>query len=161
MFAEFCGVSMEAQSILRVKRISMLEEILDGARKAVAGLANTVGEGTREKTNQLIEDWLQIFPTLEGYGLQITSFSMALALNPSLNVELLGEHANWTEEAIQQRMAEHRGETALTMVFTAIRTAYRLQRQTRAPLRDPLILKVIVRITPEVRVVLGQPVLED
>ena len=43
----------------------------------------------------------------------------------------------------------------------AIRTAYRLQRQTKAQLRDPLILKVIVRITPEVRVVLGQPVLED
>ena len=139
----------------------MLDDILDGARKAVAGLANTVGEGTRERTNKLIEDWLDIFPTLGGYGLEITSFSMALALSPSLNVELLGTHENWTEEAISQRMAAHRGETAITMVFTAIRTAYRLQRQTKAPLRDPLILKVIVRITPEVRVVLGQPVLED
>ena len=139
----------------------MLEEILDSARKAVAGLASTVGEGTREKTNQLIEDWLDIFPTLATYGLEITSFSMALALSPSLNVELLGQHSDWNEEAIKERLAAHKGETALTMVFTAIRTAYRLQRQTRAPLRDPLILKVIVRITPEVRVVLGQPVLED
>ena len=139
----------------------MLDDILDGARRAVAGLANTVGEGTRERTNKLIEDWLDIFPTLSGYGLEITSFAMTLALSPSLNVELLGSHDNWTEEAISQRMAEHKGETALMMVFTAIRTAYRLQRQTKASLRDPLILKVIVRITPEVKVVLGQPVLED
>ena len=139
----------------------MIDDILAGARNALSGLASTVGEGTRDKTNKIIEDWLQIFPTLEGYGLQITSFSMTLALNPALNVEMLGSHENWTEEHIKHRMAAHKGEAALMTVFTAIRTAYRLQRQTKAPLRDPLILKVIVRLTPEVRVVLGQPVLED
>lgn len=129
--------------------------------KGISGLASTVGEGTREKTSKVIEDWLQIFPILEGYGLRITSFSMTLAINPSLNVELVGAHTNWTEELIAQRMKDHKGETALITVFTAIRTAYRLQRQTKAQLQDPLILKIIVRLTPEVRVVLGQPVLED
>ena len=139
----------------------MLDDILEGARKAMSGLASTVGEGTREKTNKLIQDWLEIFPILEGYGLRITSFSMTLAISPSLNVELVGAHENWTEEAIKERLKAHKGETALVTVFTAIRTAYRLQKQTKAELQDPLILKVIVRITPEVRVVLGQPVLED
>ncbi len=140
---------------------SMLDDILDGARKAVSGLASTVGEGTREKTNKLIEDWLDIFPTLATYGLEMTSFAMSLALSPSLNVELIGKHGDWNEERIKELLAQHRGDTAIVMVLTAIRTAYRLQRQTKAPLHDPLILKVIVRITPEVKVVLGQPVLED
>jgi hypothetical protein len=139
----------------------MLDDIIDGARKAVSGLASTVGEGTREKTNQIIEDWLEIFPTLAGYGLDITSFSMVLALNPSLNVELLGRHSDWSDERIAALLKKHKGEAAIVTVLTAIRTAYRLQRQTRATLKDPLILKVIVRLTPEVRVVLGQPVLED
>ncbi|NJB85770.1 hypothetical protein GGR26_001515 [Lewinella marina] len=139
----------------------MLDDILSNARNAISGLATSVGEGTREKTAKLLEDWLQIFPILSGYGLEITSFSMTLGLSPALNVELLGKHGDWTEESIQERMTAHRGDTALTTVFTAIRTAYRLQRQTKAPLRDPLILKIIVRITPEVRVVLGQPILED
>ncbi|WP_116127414.1 hypothetical protein [Lewinella sp. IMCC34183] len=139
----------------------MIDDILSGARNALSGLASTVGEGTRDKTNKIIEEWMKIFPILEGYGLEITSFSMTLALNPALNVELVGKHSNWTEDLIKQRMSAHRGEAALTTVFTAIRTAYRLQRQTHAQLRDPLILKVIVRITPEVRVVLGQPILED
>lgn len=139
----------------------MLEDILNSARNAVSGFASTVGEGTREKTNQLIEDWLAIFPTLAEHGLHVTSFSMSLAISPSLNVELLGKHEDWNEANIQRLLAISKGQTALTMVFTAIRTAYRLHRQTKAPLRDPLILKVIVRITPEVKVVLGQPVLED
>ena len=86
--------------LARQAHLNMLEEILDSARKAVAGLATTVGEGTKEKTNKLIEDWLDIFPTLATYGLEITSFSMALALSPSLNVELLGQHSDWNEEAI-------------------------------------------------------------
>jgi hypothetical protein len=139
----------------------MLEDILNNARKAVSGLASSVGEGGREKANQLIEDWLEIFPTLASYGLEMTSFGMALAISPSLNVELVGRHEDWNDELLRERLAMHKGEAAITTVFTAIRTAYRLQRQTKAPLRDPLILKVIVRITPEVRVVLGEPVLED
>jgi len=139
----------------------MLEDILNNARKAVSGLASTVGEGSRERANQLIEDWLEIFPVLAGYGLEMTSFGMALALSPSLNVELVGRHEDWNDELLRERLSMHKGEAAITTVFTAIRTAYRLQRQTKAPLNDPLILKVIVRITPEVRVVLGEPVLED
>jgi hypothetical protein len=47
------------------------------------------------------------------------------------------------------------------MVLSTIRTAYRLQRQTKAPLKDPLILKITVKITPEVRVVLGLPFVEE
>ena len=141
--------------------MTMLDDLLDGARKAVSGLASSVGEGTRERTNKLIEDWLDIFPVLEGYGLDITSFAMTLAISPSLNVELLGRHADWTEETISRLMTIHKGEVALMTVFTGIRTAYRLQRRTKAKLRDPLILKVVVRITPEVSVVLGRPLLDD
>lgn len=139
----------------------MLSEILDGARRAVSGFADTVGEGTREKTNKIIEDWLTIFPVLEGYGLKVTSFSMTLGLSPSLNVELVGDHQNWQEDRIAERADQHKGEAALNLVFTAIRTAYRLHQRTKAELRDPLIIKIIVGLSPEVRVVLGEPVLED
>ncbi|MTB50245.1 hypothetical protein [Lewinella sp. W8] len=139
----------------------MLEDLWNSARKGLGDLAGSVGEGAREKSLQVIEDWLQIFPQLQEYGLEVTSFAMGLAISPSINVELVGRHEDWTDEAIAERLQAHKGETAITMVFTTIRTAYRLHRQTKAPLRDPLILKIIVRISPEVRVVLGEPVLED
>lgn len=139
----------------------MLRDLWNVTRQSVNDLAGSVGEGAREKTLQLIEDWLEIFPQLSEYGLEITSFGMGLAISPSLKVELLGKHEDWTEEVIAERLAKHKGEVAITMVLSTIRTAYRLQKQTKAPLRDPLILKIIVKITPEVRVVLGEPVLED
>lgn len=139
----------------------MLGDLWNAARQGVSDLAGSVGDGAREKTLELIEDWLEIFPQLSEYGLEITSFSMGLAISPSLNVELLGSHEDWSEEAITERLEAHKGETSITMVLSTIRTAYRLQKKTKAPLKDPLILKVIVRISPEVRVVLGQPILED
>jgi hypothetical protein len=139
----------------------MLESIWNATLKGFNDLSNTVGEGAKEKTLAVIEDWLEIFPELAEYNLEITSFSMGLAISPSLKVELVGAHADWTDEAIAQRLAQHKGEAAITTVLSTIRTAYRLQRQTKAPLRDPLILKILVRISPEVRVVLGQPLLED
>lgn len=139
----------------------MLSDLWNATLKGVNDLAGTVSEGAKEKTLHLIEDWLEIFPQLADYGLEITSFSMGLALSPSLNVELLGTHENWSDEAIVERIAKHKGETAITMVLSTIRTAYRLQRQTKAPLKDPLILKITVKITPEVRVVLGLPFVEE
>ncbi len=139
----------------------MLNNIIESVRASLADLAGSVGQGASEKGLQLIEDWLQIFPELEAYGLQITSFSMSLALSPALNVELVGRHGDWSDVAIADRLKKHKGETAMMMVLTTVRTAYRLQRQTKAELRDPLILKVIVKVPPEVRVVLGQPILED
>lgn len=138
----------------------MLSDLWNATLKGVNDLAGSVGEGAKERTLEMIEDWLEIFPQLAEYGLEITSFSMGLAISPSLNVELLGSHENWSDAAIVQRLAEHKGETAITMVLSTIRTAYRLQKQTKAPLRDPLILKIIVKISPEVRVVLGAPIIE-
>lgn len=138
----------------------MLESIWNATRKGLGDISATMSEGAKEKTLTMIEDWLEIFPQLAEYGLEITSFAMGLAISPSLNVELLGSHANWSDEAIAKRLEDHKGEHAITTVLSTIRTAYRLQRQTKAPLRDPLILKIIVKISPEVRVVLGQPIVE-
>ncbi len=139
----------------------MLGDIWNATLKGMNDLAGSVGDGAKEKSLAIIEDWLEIFPQLAEYGLEITSFSMGLAISPSLNVELLGNHENWSEEAIAERLRNHKGEHSITTVLTAIRTAYRLQKKTQAVLKDPLILKVVVKISPEVRVVLGQPILDD
>jgi hypothetical protein len=139
----------------------MLGDIWNATLKGMNDLAGSVSEGAKEKSLAVIEDWLDIFPQLAEYGLEITSFSMGLAISPSINVELLGRHEDWSDETIVKRLADHKGEHSITTVFSTIRTAYRLQKKTLAPLRDPLILKITVRISPEVRVVLGRPLLDD
>lgn len=139
----------------------MIDQIWTSIQQAASGLAGTVGEGTREKTNQIIEDWLKIFPQLEIYGLAINSFSLSVALSPSLQAELVGKHEDWTFERIEELLSKHRGQTAITTVLTTIRTAYRLHQKTLANRRDPLILKISVKLSPEVRVVIGEPLLDN
>ena len=139
----------------------MIDQLWSSIQQAASGLAGTVGENTREKTNQIIEDWLKIFPQLEIYGLSINSFSLSVAISPSLQAELVGKHDDWTFERIEELMEKHRGQTAITTVFTTIRTAYRLHQKTLANRRDPLILKISVKLSPEVRVVIGQPLLDN
>ena len=139
----------------------MIDDLLTHLRTAAQGISSNVGNSAAEKTDELIGDWLTIFPQLARYGLDITSFTMGVALSPTLKVELVGSHVDWTEERIAEHMANHTDDKALTLVLTTLRTAYRFQKRTGAPLRDPLIVKIAVRLNPEVRVVLGQPVLED
>lgn len=138
----------------------MLDQIWTSVQQAAQGLAGTVGEGAKEKTNELIEDWLTIFPQLEIYGLEITSFSLGIAISPSLEVELLGKHEDWSMERLDKLIAENKGQHAINMVLQTIRTTYRLHKKALATLRPPLVVKISVKLSPEVRVVLGQPVLE-
>lgn len=139
----------------------MIDQIWTSIQQAATGLADTMGDNTRERTNKIIEDWLAIFPQLEIYGLAINSFSLGVAISPSIQAELVGRHEDWTFARIEELLAKHRGQTAITTVLTTIRTAYRLHQKTLANLRDPLILKISVKISPEVRVVIGRPLLDN
>lgn len=122
--------------------------------------ATSLKDGAKDKGYQIIEDWLQIFPKLEIYGLEITSFALSVAISPSLDVELRGKNANFSQDRLQQILDENRKSTALTSVFSTIKTAYSLHRRTYATLRDPLIVKIRIRISPEIKVIIGMPSME-
>lgn len=141
----------------------MIDKLLKGLQDAAETIrqqASQVSEGTKEKAYQVIDDWLQIFPRLETYGLEVTSFGLSLSLTPGLDVELVGKHDDFSAERLEELLAENKGNTAMTMVLNTIKTTYALHRRSLATLRDPLVLKIRVRLSPEVKVILGRPELE-
>jgi len=133
---------------------------IQDASESIREQAVNIGEGAKEKTYHLIEEWLQVFPKLEVYGLEITSFALTVALSPALEVELRGEHAKFTKERLEEIINETRKSAALASVFTTIRTAYNLHRRTYANLSDPLIVKIRIRLSPEIKVYIGKPIIE-
>jgi hypothetical protein len=138
----------------------MIDKILKGLQQAGESLkeqAGNIGESAKEKSYQIIEDWVAVFPKLEGYGLRITSFSLAVAINPSLEVEFVGSHVDFTEERLATLLEENKNSAILRTIFTTIRTTYRLHQRINHRLEDPLILKLKVRLSPEVRVFIGKP----
>lgn len=141
----------------------MIDKIVKGlqdAGESIKEQANMLGSGAKEKTYAVIEDWLQVFPQLEIYGLKVESFAMGVAISPSLEVDLKGSHADFSPQRLEQLLDKKDNSAALRTVLTTIKTTYSLHRRTYADLQEPLIVKVRVRISPEVKVFIGEPLIQ-
>ena len=140
----------------------MLDKILKNLQQAGDALkeqASSLGESAKEKSYQLIEDWVEAIPIIEAYGLSVHSFALGIAISPSLEVEFKGSHEDFPEERIQEILKKHKGNPAITSFFTTMRTTYRLHRKIKSDFREPLIVKVKVRISPEIKVYIGDPLI--
>lgn len=140
--------------------LDKIQKALQDVTDTIKTQAGSIGDSAKEKTYRLIEEWLKIFPKLEIYGLQITSFSLGVALSPSLEVELKGDHENFPTARIDEILDENKGSAAMYSVFNTIKMAYNLHRQTYANLEDPLIVKIRIRLSPEIKVYIGKPIIE-
>ncbi len=140
--------------------IDKIKQTIKEMTDAIQEQAAVLGESAKEKGYQVIEEWLQIFPQLELYKLEITSFALGVAISPSLEVELVGKHEDFSVERLQQIIAETPKNTGLSLVFNTIKMAYAMHRKTYATLRDPLVIKIRIKLSPEVRVFIGAPMLQ-
>ena len=140
--------------------IDKLKQALQEAGELLKDQASNFGEGAKERSYQLIDDWLKVFPQLELYGLEITSFALSVAISPSVEVELMSKHDKFPKERLDEIIAENKGKAAIISVFSTIRTAYQFHRKIYANLRDPLIVKIRIRLSPEIQVFIGEPIIQ-
>lgn len=143
--------------------INKLRKTFQQASEIIKDQAATLGDTAKEKSYQIIEDWVEIFPILQDYGLEIVSVGLNVAISPSLEVEMRGEHHHFTKARIQEILDENKelpGRTAVTSVFSTISTTYNLHRRMNAKLYPPLIVKVKVKLSPEINVFIGEPLPE-
>lgn len=140
--------------------IDKLKRTLQEATEMLKDQATNLGEGAKERSYKLIEEWLQIFPKLEIYGLEITSFSLSVAISPALEVELVGKHEDFTQERLDEIIREDGKSPAMFSVFNTIKMTYSLHRKVYATLKEPLIVKIKLRISPEIKVFIGEPIIQ-
>jgi len=140
--------------------IDKLKQALQEAGELLKDQASNFGEGAKERSYQLIDDWLKVFPQLELYGLEITSFALSVAISPSVEVELMSKHDKFPKERLDEIIAENKGKAAIISVFSTIRTAYQFHRKIYANLREPLIVKIRIRLSPEIQVFIGEPIIQ-
>ncbi len=137
--------------------IDKLKETLFNASEIIKEQTANIGESAKEKSQQLIDDWLKVFKTLEEYGFKITSFGLSVAISPSLEVELEGSAKTFTPDRIKEILEENKNSSSLSSVFRAIKTTYELHDKISTQTYEQVFVKVIVKITPEIKVVLGEP----
>lgn len=115
------------------------------------------GQAAIDGTIQAIEKWLEEFPKLESYGLKVANFSFVMRLSPSLEVEMRGVNADFPPQRIAEILAENKSTSLTGMIFSAIRTTYRLHAKISPAPVDPLIVKIKLSLSPEISVFIGTP----
>lgn len=140
--------------------IDKIKKILQDASEAVKDQTTALSDSAKERSFRLIEEWLQIFPRLESYGFEMTSFALGAAISPSVEVEMTAPHGQFPMSKIQAIIEENKKTSGINTVFTTIRTAYQLHEKTSSPIREPLIVKIRIRISPEINVFLGEPIIQ-
>jgi hypothetical protein len=136
--------------------IDRLKKAFQEASDAIKEQAGSLGENAKERGYQYIEEWLQIFSRMQGYGLEMVNFSLTVALSPSLEVEMRGRHQDFTPENVEKILKDNKGSAAMVSVFTTVKSTYTLYKSTGNPLNDPLIIRLKIKITPEIKVTIGQ-----
>ncbi|MEO6038320.1 MAG: hypothetical protein ABIQ93_07905 [Saprospiraceae bacterium] len=115
------------------------------------------GQAAWDTTLQAIEKRLEEFPKLEGYGLRVSNFAFVVGLSPALEIELRGEHAAFPPERLTAILAENKSTSLVGMVFSAVRTAYRLHAKIAIMPDDVLTVRLRLAIAPEISVFIGRP----
>ncbi len=134
-------------------------DILRKALQEASEVVGHIGANAKEKGYELIEEWLKSVPTLRESGLEVTSFALGVAISPSLELELQGKHEDFPPERIQELLNQSKSNPVTTSVFTTLKTTYKLHASIDAPIQNPLIIKVKVKISPEINVFLGEPII--
>ncbi len=136
-------------------------QLTDSMKESVIEKTTVLTDAVKEKTNQLFDDWLKIFPDLENYGLKVMSFGFCMGISPALDVELRGSAADFAPERLEEILGEVASNRALSTVFKAIKTTFNLHAKTGSNYHhfDVILIKLSIKITPEVMVYLGQPLL--
>lgn len=89
--------------------------------------------------------------------MQVTNFAFVMGLSPALEVELSSSHVNFPPEKLAEILAAHKSGSLTGMVFSAIKTAYRLHAKIAQTLEEPLIVKIRLSLSPEISVFVGKP----
>ncbi|MEM1319862.1 MAG: hypothetical protein AAGG75_06365 [Bacteroidota bacterium] len=127
------------------------------ASEIIKEQANTLSDGALDKTYKLFDQWATVFPQLQENGLMMKSFGISVALSPAMEVVLEGAALEFSPERLQELIEENRSSTILTSIFRTMKMAVDLHIKTEGPDFGPIHLKIVVKIPPEIKVVLGEP----
>ena len=137
--------------------IDKIKNSLQQVGEIINHQTSNFSESAKEKGYKLIEDWINALPTFEKLGLSVNSFGLGASISPSLEVELIGTHTDFSEERLNEILESADIAGPVNLVLTTIRTTYRLHKKSGCSIKEPLIVKILVKISPEIKVYLGIP----
>ncbi len=140
--------------------IEKFRQSINQAGEVIKEQAAALGDAAKQKGFSIINDWISILPKMKSYGLEVSFFSLSVSINPTLEVELIGDAETFDKEYIEKLIEESKGSTPMNLVFSSIKTTHQLHNKAEIGTLNPLCIRVRVRLSPEIRVSYGEPICE-
>jgi len=137
--------------------IDKIKNSLQLASGIIKEQAATLGDAAKDRGYRLIEDWITVLPKFEEMGFDITSFAVGISISPILEVEMTAAHEQFPLDRVEAILKENEISTPISLVFNTIKTTYNLHKRADCSLKEPLIVKIKVKLPPEIKVFLGMP----
>jgi len=137
--------------------INKIKNSLQNVGVILSEQASNLSGSAKEKGYGFIEDWVTSLKRFEELGFEITSFGVGASITPSAEVEMVASHTTFPPERIDKIIEIEKITTPISLVFSTIRTTYNLHKTAGCKLEEPLIVKIKVKLSPEINVILGMP----
>ncbi len=138
----------------------MLKNIFNTLQDAgvlVMDKASELNDAAKEKIMSTIDEWVEILPKIQVLGFEMTSFGVSMSISPVLMAELKGNTSDFTTDRIAQLLEENKDVKTVKFFLNVIKTTLALHQKTKAPTKEVLIVKIEVKLSPEIKVFLGKP----
>lgn len=138
----------------------MLKNILKTLQdtgELVMDKASEINDAAKEKVMSVIDEWVEILPKLMSLGFEMTSFGISMSISPCMLAELKGSTSDFTEERIKILLEQYKDEKSIKFFLNVIKTTLLLHKKTNASKKNELIVRLEVKLSPEIKVFIGRP----
>jgi hypothetical protein len=140
--------------------LDQLRNAVDRLSEEVRNQASNISDSAKEKSMEMIDEWLNIFPKLQSYGMDMSSFAVHLSISPGLDVEMIADRKDFEPEKVRRLLDDNKEVKWLAFVLRTVIMAFDMNdKLDRREPYEKVILKIKVKIPPEVKVILGEPTL--
>ncbi|GIV31363.1 MAG: hypothetical protein KatS3mg029_0714 [Saprospiraceae bacterium] len=136
---------------------SKLKDLFDQTRSTVGQQATNLGQAARQKSEALIDEWISVLPKLQAMGFQIQYFALEASINPTLVIEMQADYQQFPMERIQSMSEQWRESTPMYLIFSTMKTTLSLYQRTNMRLVNPLVVRISLKLVPEIQVSFGKP----
>jgi 16S rRNA C967 or C1407 C5-methylase (RsmB/RsmF family) len=137
--------------------VDKILNLLDEARNKLKHEAENISSNARNHYDKVLDDWIKIIPQIEQSGLTLYSFSFGASLNPSIDAEFKGKCIDFPIEKWEEFISLNEKNKSLTLVFNTIKSTFKMYQKIKTELPEDFYLRIRIRLSPEIRVFLGEP----
>jgi len=141
----------------------MLKNILKTLQDAgdvVMDKASQINDASKEKVMLVIYEWVEILPKLISLGLEMTSFGISMSFSPCMLAELRGSSSDFTEEKIEDLLEQFSDDKTMKFLLNVVKTTVILHKKTRSENNEEIIIRLEVKLSPAIKVLLIKPILQ-